>query len=633
MADPFSISLRAWPAQDASKESLPSLISRINEQRGTFRNISESTLEEEAQVVDTGETSLQDPSNVLSNVDPQDVKTRREEVSAAREEILKEVGRAYTESAHALDFVSLLLTTKTPRQAELTISPFLKQSLPLGCLETEMVQIHHKSEAEKQTDELVSVGWKIQSLDSVAESLLKSATRLEQEIERESKYWGQVLAVKEQGWSLSRLPREKHTLGVRYGFAEAHSDFHDRGLAALRRDADGNMVLDRGIRSSKDRVIRVRVLNQGKPTSSDGKVPDHAIDDLPVETLILNARNSIFDQELHHELHREARSYTGHGIRCIDDKIFIPYTNGKEIEIDLLSSTEDEASLDVDPSDNLVAGSIAISLRILLSHAHRQNLRRRSLPPPRITENKIARPVYTIIRPIVENLQHRSAVNSLQRFLNNVAEPLLAAGLTLGIDEPTCPYHLKHLLTTAAPSVLVTEACLNALDIALQSSITIYLPSGQTTIKLEVHTCLQHPYSGTSLQSSILICQPGSTIAGMPKSTQSISLAAFEHHVLHLIQLDILSLIASSRDTGDSWTNVSPHTGQLGRMNRSTGINDRISILLQEDYLNLHWQRRGRGLNLDGTQKWQASSMESSTEKEAKGLLATMREVFKDSKM
>lgn len=100
------------------------------------------------------------------------------------------------------------------------MSAFLKQSLPLGCLDTDVVQIHQKSDAEKQTDELVSVGWKMQSLDSVADALLKSAMRLEQEIERETKYWGQVLAVKEHGWSLCRLPREKHTLGVRYGFAE-----------------------------------------------------------------------------------------------------------------------------------------------------------------------------------------------------------------------------------------------------------------------------------------------------------------------------------------------------------------------------------------------------------------------------
>lgn len=39
-------------------------------------------------------------------------------------------------------------------------------------------------------------------------------------MEVESKYWEQVLGVKENGWSLCRLPREKHTLGVKYGFNE-----------------------------------------------------------------------------------------------------------------------------------------------------------------------------------------------------------------------------------------------------------------------------------------------------------------------------------------------------------------------------------------------------------------------------
>ncbi|MCJ1261101.1 RNA polymerase II mediator complex subunit [Lobaria immixta] len=650
MADPFAISLRAWPAQDFSKETLPSLISRINEQRGSFRSITESKLEEEIQAVDTSESSLEDQTTALSGIDSQDVKTRREEVSTAREEILKQVAQAYSESAHALDFVSLLLTTKTPRQAEITMSAFLKQSLPLGCLDTDVVQIHQKSEAEKQSEELVSVGWKLQSLDSVANSLLKSATRLEEEIERETKYWGQVLAVKEHGWSLCRLPREKHTLGVRYGFAEgkilshlagrleltthtAHSDFHDRGLAALRRDADGNVDLDRGIRSSKDRVLRVRVLNQGKATGSHGEVPDHVFDDVPVETLIMNARNSIFDEELHHELHREARNYTSHGIRCIDDRILLPYTDEKEIEINLLSSTKDEPFTDVDLSDNLVAGSIAISLRILLSHAHRQNLRRRSLPPPRITENKIPRPIYTILRPIVENLQHRSATKSLQKFLNQVTETLLAAGLNLQFDEPTSPYSLKKPLNTTSPSVSITEAFINALTTPLQSSITVHLPSGLTTIKLEVHTSLQQPFSGTNLQSSILLSQPLSTIAGMPQSMQSTSPTAIEDHVLHLIQLDILSLVASSHDAGDNWMIVSPHAGQLGRTNRNTGISDRCSISVGKDHLVSHWQRRGRGLNLEGTQRWQSSTMENYNESQARGLLATIREVFKDSKM
>ena len=64
------------------------------------------------------------------------------------------------------------------------------------------------------------MGWKLQSLNSTADSLLRSATRLEQEIEQETTHWKQVLEIQEKGWSISRLPNEKHTLGVRFGFAE-----------------------------------------------------------------------------------------------------------------------------------------------------------------------------------------------------------------------------------------------------------------------------------------------------------------------------------------------------------------------------------------------------------------------------
>lgn len=126
------------------------------------------------------------------------------------------------ESAHALDFVSLLLSKHTPRQAELTLSPYLKQNLPMGSLGAEVLQTVQKSHSETAHDEIISLGWKLKSLESTADSLLQSASRLEQEIERETRYWGQVLAVKEQGWPICRLPREKHTLGVRYGFAEGN---------------------------------------------------------------------------------------------------------------------------------------------------------------------------------------------------------------------------------------------------------------------------------------------------------------------------------------------------------------------------------------------------------------------------
>ena len=137
--------------------------------------------------------------------------------------------QAHSESSQALDFVSLLLSKYSPSQSQTTLSAFLKQNLPLGSLGGEVVQAPQVSEIEKRNARMASIGWRMKSLNSAADSLLKSASRLEEEVEKETRYWTQALAVKEKGWSLSRLPREKHKLGVRYGFAEGETS--DRDLA------------------------------------------------------------------------------------------------------------------------------------------------------------------------------------------------------------------------------------------------------------------------------------------------------------------------------------------------------------------------------------------------------------------
>ncbi|KAL9125354.1 MAG: hypothetical protein Q9175_008090, partial [Cornicularia normoerica] len=211
---------------------------------------------------------------------------------------------------------------------------------------------------------------------------------------REANYWDQVLAVKEKGWSLSRLPRENHTLGVRYGFAESHADFRDRGLAALRRDVDGNVSLDRGLRSSGDQTLRIRILQQGKPIASSTKDSKGTSEDHSVTQEILQARNSIFDEELHLELHREARNLVNQGVRCNGGRVLLPYEKDKQLEIDLVS-LEDE-DVEAPAGDGTIADAIVLSVRILLSHAHRQNLHRRSQIPPPLRETKPARPTYAL---------------------------------------------------------------------------------------------------------------------------------------------------------------------------------------------------------------------------------------------
>lgn len=126
--------------------------------------------------------------------------------------------------------MSLLLSKYSPNQSQATLSTFLKQNLPLGSLGGEVIQAPQVSELEKRNAKLASIGWRMKSLNSAADSLLKSASRLEEEVGKETRYWSQVLAVKEKGWSLSRLPREKHTLGVRYGCAEGETSNEKLGF-------------------------------------------------------------------------------------------------------------------------------------------------------------------------------------------------------------------------------------------------------------------------------------------------------------------------------------------------------------------------------------------------------------------
>lgn len=100
------------------------------------------------------------------------------------------------------------------------MSAFLKQVAPLGSLNAEIVEPPPKSEAAVQDVKTVSRGWRAQNFNAAANKLLNSATRLEEEVASETKYWDEVLAVKEKGWKVCRLPRERTALGVQYGFLE-----------------------------------------------------------------------------------------------------------------------------------------------------------------------------------------------------------------------------------------------------------------------------------------------------------------------------------------------------------------------------------------------------------------------------
>lgn len=92
MADQLSISLRAWPQQDKTKESLPYLIARINDQKGSFRSVTEASLEEEIRAAEAGEArTVENAEDKEVIEDGQDAKVKGDELSKAREEIIKQI--------------------------------------------------------------------------------------------------------------------------------------------------------------------------------------------------------------------------------------------------------------------------------------------------------------------------------------------------------------------------------------------------------------------------------------------------------------------------------------------------------------------------------------------------------------
>ncbi|KZF22695.1 hypothetical protein L228DRAFT_247063 [Xylona heveae TC161] len=553
-ADGLSLPLRPSPVQDSRSDSLPSLIARINDQRGHFRSVTEDGLRTE---IDTGEGRGERPydeENGSAEDDPIDAKGRREDVLAAREEMVKYISQAQMEALYALDFVSLLLSKHTPKQAEVSMSPYLQQHAPKGSLGMEKVQNPQLPDAEKQDQELVSRGWKLQGLQSSADSLLRSAARLEKEMEHEARYWEQVLSVSEKGWAVCRVPGEGRTLGVRFGFAEASPEFKHRGFAALRRIGDGTLMLDQGLASTQPKAIRVRVETSPQNVAYSQLPSLAAVQPTSLEDRILQARNTVYEEELFYELAREARTVVNQGVRIIGSTIHLPRMGDEQISIDLVSlndsndSTADPLTAPSNPLEKR-AESIVTCLRILLSYAHRQNLHRRSEIPQPLTDRKQATPIYSIIRPVLTHLQHRSVVQSIQTFLDNFTAPLQSAGFPtkFSFDLATnFNFPLRANGTTKKLDFSSAETLVGSLLNAIESSVHLTLPSG-SSLTIAIYTHIHPPTLGTEYRVSI---NSTTTTAPLklraPSTMRFASAVELESFISHTCTIDLTSVISSS---------------------------------------------------------------------------------------
>lgn len=382
-------------------------------------------------------------------------------------------------SSFSLDFISLLLSKDTPVQASMTISNDLRTAVGLGTLGADKIQDSKVTHAQRLDTANIVKGWKLQSLNENADSILEAATKLEKEIEAETKYWQQLIEVDAKGWSICKVPQEQHTLGVRVGFAEctfflagklshshitASAAFSNRSIAALRRQDDGRIVLDQGIAASSPSRLRVRV-QAGNRTTGEYVPPKVVPSDSTVLPLILRARDANYTDELWQELNREARSLLNHGVICSGTAVTYA-TLDRTIIIDLVPGEE---STELPPTatgkDNNFAQGVCLSLHLLLSRAHREKYRARTQPPRPLDNAPATSPPLNLLRPMIRLMTHQRIFEGLRDPLYHLSTVLVKAKLATPISvEPTLPH----------PSQVSSASAEKALD-ALFGTFSIFL--------------------------------------------------------------------------------------------------------------------------------------------------------------
>lgn len=460
---PFSLQPR--PAQQRGPQSIVEFIRRVNAEPGGFRGLNSADLrrqiglqrsKDDADREDDDVDMAGAASEAGSDDDDDDADADAKDIVAARDEILRTILMTHQTSMFALDFISLLLSKENPAQAVTTFSHGLREMVGVGTLGATMLEAPTPLTLSRVPDnKLVAIGKRLVDLNKAADTALAASRRLQREIGAETRYWSEVLGVSQDGWRSFRLPHEPHTMGVKFGFSNAAPEFKANSIAPMRRAEDGSVRLDHGKMGGGSKRIQVSILENGVVVGRSA-LPPPLPADAPLQDRVKESRDTIFAQELWHEINREGRTVLSKHVRL--DKSAVSYTIDSTRTLSVRLETLGEKSRDAEPEragpQDAVAESLYITLCLLLSAAHRMNEQRRSEPsanrggPP---------PAYSLLTPIISYYEYDKAIQELVQFLTAFANVLRSAGLpsSVTMKEPPLSAPPGAAASTALAAILL----------------------------------------------------------------------------------------------------------------------------------------------------------------------------------
>lgn len=203
-------------------------------------------------------------------------------------------------------------------------------------------------------------------------------------------------------------------------------------------DKDGSIILDPTL-ALKPKTLRVRVREDGKITGTSSLAIEGGTNNTAIEKTIQLARDSLFEEELFHEMRLEARHLLPYGVSYRDSIIHVDAAGvdsrhrSKTLLIDCVPREDDSPSKQSHSNDWL-ARNVAEGLRLLLAHEHSMRLHRRSQLPPPLTGQQREDPSPSLLRTLLAVFRHLEGVDSLYDYLEKTAKTLESAGLNVQLE-------------------------------------------------------------------------------------------------------------------------------------------------------------------------------------------------------
>jgi len=427
-------------------------------------------LEKRTKKNDTENGTQEDITMAEDDVAEDDRAVKSKDIQTARMELLQNIYAAHATSKYTVDFLTLLLSKENPQQAAATLPQDLRQQVGIGTLGATMLDAPSTVTQSRVADnKMIAIGKRLVEVNNAAEVALAAANRLRKEITAETRYWNDILTVKEKGWSIAPLPDDPSTMGVKVGFSNASPNFRADSVVPLRRAEDGSIHLELGKTGGDSKRLLVRILKNEKLVG-ESSLPDPLPSDAPLDDRVREARDSLFYHELWHELNREGRTLLAHGIHLEKDKITYTADSSRTITFQLVSLEDPEARDSVCSSEeDYIAQTIALALALLLSNAHRQTQAKRA-EKSAMSGNRPPPPPYSLLLPIITYYRHEKSLETCVDFFTSYCNVLQSAGLKSSFTMTEQPLHPSP--SSATPTEALAATLLNPSDVQFDLTIT-----------------------------------------------------------------------------------------------------------------------------------------------------------------